>query len=142
MQDHNAAMLASSGALVERSVAKASPNYNNGSWDLVDAAKDKDFKLDALKETDLPAAIQALPPAERKDFIEKKSQERAGLQAKINQLNAEREKFVAAQMKSAATTNTLDSVVITTVREQARRGRSRLSEGCSAGEMGKVTLGL
>jgi hypothetical protein len=120
MQDHNAAMLASSGALVERSVAKASPNYNNGSWDLVDAAKDKDFKLETLKETDLPATMQALPPAERKDFIEKKPQERAGLQAKINQLNVEREKFVAAQMKSAANTNTLDSVVIATVREQAQ----------------------
>ena len=120
MQDRNAATVASSGAVVARAVAKSSAHYNNGNWDLVDAAKNKDFKLDALKETELPAAMQALPPAERKEFIEKKSQERAGLQAKINELNAAREKFVAAQMKIVATTNTLDSVVIITVREQAQ----------------------
>ena len=120
MQDRNAATVASAGAPVARAVAKSSANYNNGSWDLVDAAKDKDFKLDAVKETDLPALVQALPPAERQEFIAKKAQERAGLQAKINGLNAAREKFVAAQMKSGAATNTLDSVVITTVREQAQ----------------------
>ena len=117
MPDRNAATVASSGALVARAVAKSSANYNNGNWDLVDAAKDKKFKLDAVKETDLPAAMQALPPAGRQEFIDKKSQERAELQAKINELNAAREKFVAAQMKSVIGTNTLDTVVITTVRE-------------------------
>jgi hypothetical protein len=120
MQDRNAATVASSGALVARSVAKASPAYNNGNWDLVDAAKSKDFKLDAVKESDLPAAMQALPSSERKEFIEKKSEERAALQAQINELNAEREKYVAAKMKTVAFTNTLDSVVITTVHEQAQ----------------------
>jgi hypothetical protein len=120
MQDRNAATVASSGALVARAVAKSSANYNNGNWDLVDAAKDKDFKLDALKKADLPAAMQALPPAERKEFVEKKSKERAELQAKINTLNAAREKFVVAKMKQVATSNTLASVVITTVRDQAQ----------------------
>ena len=120
MQDRNAATVAASGALVERSVAKASPNYNNGSWDLVDASKNKDFKLDAVKESDLPATMQALPPAERQEFLEQKSKERAGLQAKINELNAEREKFVAAQMQASGATNTLDRVVVVTVHEQAQ----------------------
>jgi len=120
MQDRNAATVASSGALVARAVAKSSANYYNANWDLVDAAKDKDFKLEALKESDLPVAMQTLPPGERKEFIEKKSQERAELQAKINALNAEREKFVAARMKAVAKTNTLDSAIINTVREQAR----------------------
>jgi von Willebrand factor type A domain len=118
-QDRNAATVASSGAIVARAVAKSSANYNNGNWDLVDAAKDKNFKLDAVKESDLPAPMQALPPAEWKEFIEKKAQERAELQAKINELNAAREKFVAAKIKFV-TTNTLDTVVITTVREQAQ----------------------
>ncbi len=118
-QDRNAATVAASGAVAARAVSKASAQYSNSRWDLVDAAKDKDFKLDSLKEADLPAAMQALPPAGRKQFVEQKSQERAELQAKINDLNAAREKFVAEKMKSVATTNTLDSVVITTVREQA-----------------------
>jgi hypothetical protein len=120
MQDRNAATVAASGALVARSVAKASPNYNNGNWDLVDASKSKDFKLDDVKESDLPATMQALPPAERKEFIEQKAKDRAELQAKIHELNAAREKFVAAKMKEVAGTNTLDGVVIATVREQAQ----------------------
>jgi hypothetical protein len=53
-------------------------------------------------------------------MLTKKSKERAELQAKINALNSEREHFVAAKIKQLATTNTLDSVVITTVREQAQ----------------------
>ena len=119
-QDRNAASVASSGALVARAAAKASGNYQNGSWDLVDAAKDKDFRLDSLKPADLPATMQALPPAERKEFVEKKSRERGELQAQIQTLNEARTKFVAAKMKESAASNTLDSVVITTVREQAQ----------------------
>ena len=120
MQDRNASTMASAGAPVARAVAKSSANYNNGSWDLVDAAKNKDFKLEAVKETDLPATMQALPPAERKEFVDQKAKERADLQARIIELNAAREKYVAARMKEIAGTNTLDNVVITTVREQAQ----------------------
>ena len=119
-QDRNAASVASSGALVARAAAKASENYQNGSWDLVDAAKDKDFRLDSLKPADLPATMQALPPAERKEFVEKKSRERGELQTQIQKLNEARTKFVATKMKESAASNTLDSVVITTVREQAQ----------------------
>lgn len=124
-QDRNAASVASSGALVARAAAKASGNYQNGSWDLVDAAKDKDFRLDSLKPADLPATMQALPPAERKEFVEKKSRERGELQAQIQTLNEARTKFVATKMKESAASNTLDSVVITTVREQAQTRQFR-----------------
>ena len=124
-QDRNAASVASSGALVARAAAKASGNYQNGSWDLVDAAKDKDFRLDSLKPADLPAPMQALPPAERKEFVEKKSRERGELQAQIQTLNEARTKFVAGKMKESTASNTLDSVVITTVREQAQKREFR-----------------
>ena len=60
--------------------------------------------------------MQALPPAERKEFVDQKAKERADLQARIIELNAAREKYVAARMKEIAGTNTLDNVVITTVR--------------------------
>ncbi len=118
-QDGNA-FAAAPAAPVERAVAKASANYQNAAWDLVDASKDKDFKLESIKVDALPEAMRILSPAERKDLLTKKSKERNELQAKINSLNAEREQFVAAKMKQLATTNTLDSVVITTVREQAQ----------------------
>ena len=122
MQDANVAMLApASGAVVQRSLAKASANYVNSSWDLVDAAKAKDFEVTKLKTEELPAEMQKMSLEERKAYLEKNSQERAQLQTKINQLNAEREKFVAQRMKEVAGANTLDSVVISAVREQGEK---------------------
>lgn len=121
-QDRNVASLApASGAAVERAVAKSSVNYRNASWDLVDAVKDKDFKLDAVKTEELPAEMQKLNEAERKEFVEAKAKERAGLQAKIQTLNTEREKYLAAQRKQDTAANTLDAVVTTAVREQAAK---------------------
>jgi len=121
-QDANVATLApTSGAVVERSVAKASANYRNSAWDLVDAAKDKNFEVSKLKTEELPAAMQKMDSGERKAFIEKNAQERAELQTKINQLNREREKYVAQRMKEATGTNTLDAAMISAVREQSAK---------------------
>jgi len=121
-QDANVASLTlASGAAVQRSVAKASANYVNSNWDLVDAAKAKDFDVTKLKPEELPAEMQKMSPAERKTYIEKNAQERAQLQTKINQLNAGREKFVAQRMKEVAGTNTLDSAVISAIREQGQK---------------------
>ena len=121
-QDANVAALSpASGAVVQRSVAKASANYQNSAWDLVDAAKDKNFEISKLKTEELPAAMQQMDSGERKAFIEKSTQERAELQGKINQLNREREQYVAQQMHEVAGTNTLDAVVISAIREQSAK---------------------
>jgi len=121
-QDRNAFSLApASGAAVQRAVAKSSVNYQNASWDLVDAAKDKDFKLGAVKTEELPAEMRKLNEAERKEFIDNKAKERAELQTKIQTLNTEREKYIAGQRKQGMATNTLDAVVATAVRDQAAK---------------------
>jgi chorismate mutase len=65
--------------------------------------------------------MQKMNPNERKTYLEKKSRERTELQAKISQLNSEREKYVAAQMKSQSGTNTLDSAIIGAIREQGQK---------------------
>jgi len=121
-QDANVRSLApASGAAVQRSVAKASANYQNAAWDLVDAAKDKRFQLDSLKTEELPAEMRTMNAGERKAFVEKNASERAELQAKINQLNREREQYVAQKMKEVAGTNTLDAVMISALREQSSK---------------------
>ena len=126
MQDANVATLApASGATVQRSLAKASANYQNASWDLVDAARQKDFEVSKLKTEDLPAEMQKMSTDERKTFIEKNARERTELQIKINQLNSEREKYVAQRMKEVTGTNTLDAVVISAVREQSAKRNFR-----------------
>jgi chorismate mutase len=65
--------------------------------------------------------MRKLNETERKAFVEKVAKERGELQAKINQLNAEREKYVARQMKAQSGGNTLDTAVISAIREQGQK---------------------
>ena len=118
-QDRNAVLLAPQGAEVQRALTKASASYRNDSWDLVDAVQKDASKLNELKKEDLPVEMQTLNEPERRAFVESKAKERAELQAKINALNTERSKYLAAQSKSASANDTLDAVVVTAVREQA-----------------------
>jgi hypothetical protein len=121
-QDANVMSLApASGAVAQRAVAKASVNYRNSSWDLVDAVYEQKADVSKLKTEELPAEMQKLSVAERKTYVETKSKERADMQTKINELNRAREKYVAARMKEVAGTNTLDAVVISAVREQSAK---------------------
>jgi hypothetical protein len=116
-QDSNAAAL-STGSMAQRAVSKSSANYDNSSWDLVDAEKDGK----KVEEAALPAPIQAMKPAERKAFVEGKAKERAEIQQKIQTLNAEREKFVQQEMKKRADKNapsTMDQAVIDSAKSEA-----------------------
>ena len=73
------------------------------------------------KPKNSPAEMQKLSVTERKTYVETKSKERAEMQAKIQELNKDREKYVAARMKEIAGTNTLDAVVISAVRRAKRQ---------------------
>jgi hypothetical protein len=120
-QDQNAFLLASQGAAVNRALTKASVNYCNSSWDLVDAVCTGTVKLEDLKPEDRPEEMRKMTLDECKVFLEGKSKERAEMQAKINALNEERNKYVAEQMKAHSATNTLDAVIVSAVREQAAK---------------------
>ncbi len=124
-QDANASTLASAGAAVNRALCKASDNYQNGAWDLVDACKQKTVNLETMKKEELPAELQKLNEKERKSYVESKAKEREQLQAEINRLNTERSKYVAEEMKKNSQTNTLDQVMIATIREQATKRNYR-----------------
>jgi Mg-chelatase subunit ChlD len=80
-----------------------------GGGELLDALKDGSMSLGAIKKTDLPAEYQKLSDADLKAKVELKQKERAGLQAKIVKLGAEREKFIAAERKRLAAAGKADS---------------------------------
>jgi len=109
-QDSNAAAKAESGAQVQRIVSKASSNYCNTGWDLVDASKQKDFDITKVKEADLPEEMKKMTAEERKVYLEKKIAERAEIQKQVLALNKDREAYVAAQRKESAMTDTLDTL--------------------------------
>jgi hypothetical protein len=118
-QDTNAA--ASMGSATTRAVSKASRLYDSSGWDLVDGTKKGAVKLDELKEEELPAELQGKSVAERKAIVDAKAQERSELQARIQKLQAEREKYVAEKQKAAAAQggDTLDKAIIESATKQA-----------------------
>jgi von Willebrand factor type A domain len=121
-QDANAAALApASGAAVQRAVAKASANYQNSTWDLVDAAKEEKFDVAKLKTEELPAEMKTMNVTARKDFIARNAKERSELQAKIQKLNADRDKYVAQRRQETSGADTLDIAVISAVHEQGAK---------------------
>lgn len=120
-QDDNAAAKAESGAQVQRIVSKASANYFNTAWDLVDACKQKDFDITKVKEADLPEEMKKMSAEERKDYVTKKTAERDELQKKVMTLNKEREAYVAAKRKESAKTDTLDTAMVKALRTQAEK---------------------
>jgi hypothetical protein len=118
-QDSNAA--AHMGSATTRAVSKASRLYDNSGWDLVDGSKKGAVKLDDLKDEELPAELKGKSVEERKAIVDAKAKERAELQARIQKLQAEREKFVAEKQRAAASegADTLDKAIIESASKQA-----------------------
>lgn len=108
-------------AIQSRAATKASGNYFNGNWDLVDACTLKDFKWENIKEEDLPEEMKKMTLDERKAYVAKKRDERLKLKKKIQDLSKDRATFVEAKLKELGEdkNDTLDQVVTKTVREQA-----------------------
>ncbi|MFH0975457.1 MAG: vWA domain-containing protein [Spirochaetota bacterium] len=119
-QDMNAASV-SAEAVVQRSVAKASGQYNNASWDVVDATERGNVDIEKLKDDELPAEMKGLTGKERKEYVDKLVKKRAEVQKKINALNEDRRKYVESEMKKQSKDNTLDAAIIKTVRDQAEK---------------------
>jgi hypothetical protein len=97
---------------------------NSGRKDLVDAAGAGEVDVAALPEAALPATLQALDPAARKQRVEEQAAERKKLQARIASLGAERDAFVRAEEKKARDAGKgdgFDAKVLEAVKAQAAR---------------------
>lgn len=119
-QDKNS-MSMSAEVMVNRSVTKSGAQYKNSQWDLVDAKKDGTLKIEELKNEDLPEEMRKMSVKEKIAYIDRMEKERAQIQNRINKLNDERSKYVAKKMLENKNDNTLDAVMIKTIREQAQK---------------------
>lgn len=121
LQDGNAAA-AAPGAAVQRAVAKASGNYRNSAWCLVDAVTLDNVDLSKVKDEELPENMRKMTLEQRKAYLAEKKAEREVIQKKVTELNKARDAYVAEEQKKLAAKSkaeTLDSAVIGTVRKQA-----------------------
>ncbi|HXQ77614.1 MAG TPA: vWA domain-containing protein [Gemmatimonadaceae bacterium] len=115
-QDANLA--AAPTANVQRQVAKAQAVYSNTSWDLVDATKEGTIDVSKMEAKDLPDAMKKMTPEQRKAYVAENAKKRADIQSKIKKLDADRQKYVAAEQKKLSpASNTLDAAVISAVRD-------------------------
>jgi hypothetical protein len=121
-QDINARSAAPA-VMTQRAVAKSSSQYRNSRWDLVDAIKEKTVSLEEMKEEELPEEMRKMNEKERQEFIAGKQKEREKIQKTISELNDERKKFIAVEMKKRVDKgeDTLEAVIIKAVREQASK---------------------
>jgi hypothetical protein len=122
MQDSNASA-AGMGAPVQRAMTKASANYKNSDWDLVDASKDGKVALGEVQAAALPDEMRGMNEGERKVYIDKMAQKRAALQVQIQKLEGDRRGYVAAEQgkRAKGSTATLDEAMLKTVHEQAAK---------------------
>lgn len=118
VQDNNAARL-DEVVVVKRAVSKSSRLYNNASWDLVDAAKDKSFSYKDIKRKNLSKELRNMSDAELKKHVLKLGVERKEIQKKINDLNTKRKVFIAKKASNEKGEN-LENAMISTIRKQAK----------------------
>lgn len=119
-QDRNAET-AAPGSMTQRARAKSSSFYRNSSWDFVDATVDGTVDIATVSEEDLPPELKGMSPAQRKAYVDAMLAKRAGLQKRIAELSAERDKFVAEEAKKRGLDgeNTFDVAMIKVVHDQA-----------------------
>ncbi len=131
-QDANAGGVAVSN-LAARARTKASANYFNASWDIVDASLQEDFHWDGLDEESLPAELRELSTEELKAYVSRKREERERLQQEILDLTRTRENFVADKRRELGEDRTLGSAVAEVVRRQASTKGVRFESAKSRG---------
>ncbi|PIE49129.1 MAG: hypothetical protein CSA39_04230 [Flavobacteriales bacterium] len=118
-QDENAAEM-DEVVIVKRAVSKSGRLYNNASWDLVDAENDKGFSYKSLDKKSLPKELQNKSTEEIKTYVAEQRKKRADIKKAIQSYNKKRDAYVAKQHIKNANKNSLENVLLKTVRKQAK----------------------
>lgn len=115
-QDVNAMEYGDANA-VSRTVSKSSHLYKNASWDLIDAASDKDFAFEDLKQENLPKELKGKSTAEIKSYVKRKKEEREQIQKQIQELDKKRRTYITSQNKNDS--NGLENAMLKAIKTQA-----------------------
>lgn len=119
VQDNNAESISKVNS-VKRAVSKSSHFYKNEQWDLVDASKDESFKIEEIKEEELPEELKGKSKVEKEQYIADMTKEREQIQNEIKELNVKRQKYVEEKRKESDDDSAmLDKVMIKAIKEQA-----------------------
>jgi hypothetical protein len=119
-QDQNAGQYGKANA-ANRAAFKASSNYKNTSWDLVDAYKEDKAVLEEAE--DLPEQFAGLSEKEMKAKLDTIEQQRQEVKVKIQEISQEREAYITQKrtQESAGPEANLEASVLKAIRAQAAK---------------------
>jgi len=122
VQDENADNT-SPHASILRALAKASPQYRNPEWDLVDAVATGLVEIESLDTSDLPEKLQKMMPQQRQAYVNAIGRQRSALQRQIKQLLLQRKQFLtdAGVETDPAQQDSFAGSLIKFIRDQAGR---------------------
>lgn len=103
----------------ERTVSKSSHAYSNSNWDLVDAQKDDAKAIEKAKEEELPQEMKGMSVDQRKAYVKDKSDERAKIQAEIQQVNKQRVEYISKNTPKEQE-GMLDAAMINSIKSKAK----------------------
>ena len=119
--EHDTVAAAEPAAAADRASSKASRLYRNEGWDLVDALKEDERKLEKLSKDELPEELRSLTPEQQKAYLKKKEVERSNIQSQIQNLAKKRQIFLEAeQKKNGNKKDSFDAQVLITLKEQGK----------------------
>lgn len=133
-QDANSNANGGSSNMAQRAWQKCNGTYCNDQWDLVDACRGKDFKLESVKDEELPEAMRKMTIEERKAYVARKTAERDELQKKVKEVYEKQRAFVDSEMKKRNLTadSAFDEAVRKTVREQAEKKEFKFEDASAS----------
>jgi Mg-chelatase subunit ChlD len=108
---------ASQQAQAERATNKAI-NSMPYAGDFMQSLENGTLKLEDIKLEELPEELRKLPPAERKQEIEKRQAQRRQIRAEIMQLSKDRAEFIKKERAKLGVRNSFDSVVAEALKAQ------------------------
>jgi hypothetical protein len=108
------------GSSVQRAVTKATSNYVNPSWDLVDAVDSTTVSLAEVDREELPPEARGLSTTELETWVDGKRKQRQSLKTQLAELAKARAEHVAAQAAQAGGPARLDTAIVESILAQAR----------------------
>lgn len=105
---------------VKRAISKSSHVYKNNDWDLVDAIQEDEEVIEKLDEKYLPEEMKGLNEKQRKEYIQKQSQQRATIQKEIQQLSMKRKQYIAENQSKDNKEGMLDQAMIQSIKKVAK----------------------
>ncbi len=118
-QDENAGKMGAQ-SCSSRVAAKGCALYNAATWDLVDAVRQPDFRLESVEPQELPTFMKSMTTAQRKTYIAGMQDIRDTITAEISESDRKRRAFIRArQAKDRASRPSFDDALLSSLRAQA-----------------------